>query len=135
MSFPYSAGATLAGAVRTREDPAATSLLRRLPRSTAQVLDPALYRSDEQPREARLDLAGRMPGSTAVYATTLGAANLNLLGELHGGGEPGRGWRGDRLETVRRGGRPRRHRGERLPLTATCPWAGRRARGCTPPPT
>ena len=104
MSFPYSSGATLVGAVRTREDPAATSLLRRLPRSTAQVLDPALYRADERPREARLDLAGRLPGSTAVYATTLGAANLNLLGELHGGGELGRGWRGDRLETVRRGG-------------------------------
>jgi hypothetical protein len=79
--------------MRTRSDPAATSLLRRLPRSTAQVLDPALYRADERPKEAQLDLAARIPGSTAVYDTTLGAANLNLLGELHGGGELGRGWR------------------------------------------
>ena len=104
MSFPYASGASLVAAVRTGDDPSATSLLRRLPRSTAQVLDPALYRSDERPREARLDLAGRIPGSAAVYATTLGAANLNLFGDLHGGGELGRGWRGDRLETARQGG-------------------------------
>ena len=105
MSFPYASGASLVAAVRTPEDPSATSLLRRLPRSTAQVLDAALYRADERPKEARLDLVGRLPGSTAVYATTLGAANLNLFGELHGGGELGRGWRGDRLETVRQGGK------------------------------
>jgi hypothetical protein len=104
LSFPYAAGARLVAAVQTTDDPAATSLLRRLPRSTAQVLDPALYRSDERPREARLDLATRLPGSSAVHATTLGAANLDLFGELHGGGELGRGWRGDRLETVRRDG-------------------------------
>jgi len=104
MSFPYASGASLVAAVRTPADPAATSLLRRLPRSTAQVLDPALYRADERPKEARLDLAARIPGSSAVYATTLGAANLNLFGELHGGGELGRGWRGDRLETARQGG-------------------------------
>lgn len=103
MSFPYASGAGLVEAVRTPDDPAATSLLRRLPRSTAQVLDPALYRADERPREARLDLAGRIPGSTAVYATALGAANLNLFGDLHGGGELGQGWRGDRLETARQG--------------------------------
>ncbi|HUM11688.1 MAG TPA: DUF6782 family putative metallopeptidase [Myxococcaceae bacterium] len=103
MSFPYASGAALVAAIRTAEDPAATSLLRRLPRSTAQVLDPALYRADERPREARLDLAAHLPGSAVVYATTLGAANLNLFGELHGRGELGRGWRGDRLETVRQG--------------------------------
>jgi len=105
LSFPYASGATLVAAVRTAQDPGATSLLRRLPRSTAQVLDPALYRADERPREGRLDLATRIPGSVAAYGTTLGAANLNLFGELHGGGELGRGWRGDRLETVRQGNR------------------------------
>ena len=104
MSFPYASGAGLVSAVRTSEDPSATSLLRRLPRSTAQVLNPALYRADERPKEARLDLAGRIPGSSAVHATTLGAANLDLFGELHGGGDLGQGWRGDRLETVRGGG-------------------------------
>jgi hypothetical protein len=103
LSFPYAAGASLVASIRTPQDPAATSLLRRLPRSTAQVLDPALYRADERPQQARLELAARIPGSAAVYATTLGAANLNLFGELHGGGELGRGWRGDRLETVRQG--------------------------------
>ena len=105
LSFPYAAGAKLVAAVRTDDDPTATLLLRRLPRSTAQVLDPALYRADERPREARLDLATKLAGSSAVYATTLGAANLDLFGELHGGGELGRGWRGDRLETVRLAGR------------------------------
>jgi len=103
LSFPYSAGAGLVDAVRTPADPSAAALLRRLPRSTAQVLDPALYRADERPREARLDLAARLPGAVPAYATTLGAANLNLFGDLHGGGDLGRGWRGDRLETVRRG--------------------------------
>ena len=103
LSFPYAAGGRLVAAIRTADDPAATSLLRRLPRSTAQVLDPALYRADERPREARLDLAAKLPGSAAGLATTLGAANLDLFGELHGGGDLGQGWRGDRLETVRRG--------------------------------
>jgi len=103
LSFPYSAGARLVAAVRTPSDPAATSLLRRLPRSTAQVLDPALYRADERPRQARLDLAAKLPGSSAAYATTLGAANLNLFGDIHGRGDLGQGWRGDRLETVHRG--------------------------------
>jgi len=104
MSFPYASGASLVSAVRTPGDPSATSLLRRLPRSTAQVLDPALYRADERPKEARLDLAAKIPGSSPVHATTLGAANLDLFGELHGGGELGQGWRGDRLETVRQNG-------------------------------
>jgi len=103
LSFPYAAGGRLVAAIRTADDPAATSLLRRLPRSTAQVLDPGLYRADERPREARLDLAAKLPGSVAAMATTLGAANLDLFGELHGGGDLGQGWRGDRLETVRRG--------------------------------
>jgi hypothetical protein len=103
LSFPYAAGGRLVAAIRTADDPAATSLLRRLPRSTAQVLDPALYRADERPREARLDLAAKLPGSAAGLATTLGAANLDLFGDLHGGGDLGQGWRGDRLETVRRG--------------------------------
>ena len=105
LSFPYVAGARLVAAVRTDDDPTATVVLRRLPRSTAQVLDPALYRADERPREARLDLAGKLRGSSALYTTTLGAANLDLFGDLHGGGELGRGWRGDRLETVRLGGK------------------------------
>lgn len=103
LSFPYSAGGQLVAALRSHDDPAASSLLRRLPRSTAQVLDPAKYRADERPLEARLDLAARLPGSAAAYATTLGAANLDLFGELHGGGNLGHGWRGDRLETVHRG--------------------------------
>jgi len=105
LSFPYAAGARLVAAVRTPDDPAAVALLRRFPRSTAQVLDPARYRADDRPREGQLDLARRLPGSAARLGTTLGAANLDLFGEIHGGGELGRGWRGDRLETVRIGER------------------------------
>jgi hypothetical protein len=92
-------------AVRTKEDPSGVSLLRRLPASTAQVIDPALYRNDVRPKEAKLDLAARLPGSTPVYATTLGAANLDLLGEMQTESELSRGWRGDRLEAVRQNGR------------------------------
>jgi hypothetical protein len=105
LQFPYSAGARLVAAVRTKEDPSGASLLRRLPASTAQVLHPALYRSDQRPKEATLDLARRFPGGTPVYATTLGAANLDLLGELLQAGELSLGWRGDRLEAIRLNGR------------------------------
>jgi hypothetical protein len=104
LRFPYTAGAALVAAVRTKDDPAAVSLLRRLPVSTAQVMYPALYRNDARPREATLNLAARLPGSAPIYATTLGAANLDLLGELNGEVEMGRGWRGDRLEAVRLNG-------------------------------
>ncbi|HTS78986.1 MAG TPA: DUF6782 family putative metallopeptidase [Myxococcaceae bacterium] len=105
LRFPYTAGAGLVAAVRTKEDPSAAALLRRPPASTAQVIDPALYRSDERPREAKLDLASRFPGSTPVYATTLGAANVDFLGELHALGNLGAGWRGDRMEAIRVAGR------------------------------
>jgi hypothetical protein len=105
LRFPYSAGASLVAAVRTAEDPSGISLLRRLPVSTAQVIHPDLYRSDQRPLVAKLDLPGRFPGSVPVYATTLGAANLDLFGELHEAGDLGDGWRGDRLEVVRQGGR------------------------------
>lgn len=105
LRFPYAAGASLVAAVRTAEDPSGSSLLRRLPASTAQVLHPDLYKSDERPLEAKLNLAGRFPASVPVYATTLGAADLDLFGELHEAGDLGDGWRGDRLEVVRLQGR------------------------------
>jgi hypothetical protein len=105
LRFPYAAGAGLVAAVRTKEDPSAVSVLRKLPVSTAQVVYPALYRNDVRPKEATLQLAARFPGSTPVYATTLGAANLDLLGQLQGGAELSRGWRGDRLEAIRLNGR------------------------------
>ena len=105
LRFPYSAGAALVAAVRTKEDPSGVTLLRKLPVSTAQVIYPALYRNDVRPKEAKLDLAARLAGSTPVYATTLGAANLDLLGEMQTESELSRGWRGDRLEAVRLNGR------------------------------
>lgn len=104
LSFPYAAGAGLVQAVRTADDPSATSLLQRLPVSTAQVMNPALYQSRQRPLEATLGLQSRIPGSSAVYATTLGAANLDLFGQLHDAGDLSDGWRGDRLEVVRRQG-------------------------------
>jgi hypothetical protein len=105
MSFPYAAGAKLVAQVRRKDDPSARSLLKRLPASTAQVLEPARYTRDERPLSGSIDLQQKLPGSSLVYATTLGRANLDLLGQLHEQGELGAGWRGDRLEVVHVGGK------------------------------
>ncbi len=101
LQFPYVAGSQLVKAVRTSADPAATSLLKRLPRSTAQVLEPALYQKDEKPLRGAVDLAAALPGSTRVFETVVGRANIELLGQ-----GLGVGWRGDRLEAVKVAGRP-----------------------------
>jgi hypothetical protein len=99
VSFPYSGGAKLVKAVATPADPSGLSLLARLPASTAQVLSPELYKKGEKPVAGAIDLGKLLEGSSALYATVVGRANLELLGE--GLGE---GWRGDRLEAVRVGG-------------------------------
>lgn len=101
LSFPYVAGAGLVKATRTKEDPAATSkLLSRFPASTAQVLDPELYKTNQKPLQGQIGLA-RVLGAEALYETTLGRANLELLGA-----GVGAGWRGDRAEAVRVNGKP-----------------------------
>lgn len=100
LRFPYVAGRALIEALATRDDPVARRLLARPPASTAQVMAPALWTRAEAPLEGALHLDRLIPGATASIATTLGRANLELLGE--GLGE---GWRGDRLEAVRAGGK------------------------------
>jgi hypothetical protein len=106
MSFPYAAGAKLVAATRSPADPSAARLLKRLPSSTAQVVNPALYLRDERPKEGAFNLARLLAGSEPVAATTLGVANLQLFGQLHEQGtELGVGWRGDRIEVVHLGGR------------------------------
>jgi hypothetical protein len=106
MGFPYSAGAKLVAATRTAADPSAGRLLKRPPASTAQVLTPALYLREERPREGAFNLGRLLAGSEPVYATTLGAANLDLFAQLHdAGAELGTGWRGDRIEVVHLGGK------------------------------
>lgn len=101
LQFPYVAGAQLVKALKTSADPSAVSLLKRLPASTAQVLEPALYQKDEKPLRGPLDLAALLPGSTKVFETVVGRANIELLGQGQGVG-----WRGDRLEAVRVNGKP-----------------------------
>lgn len=96
LSFPYAAGARLIKALRTDADPGSTRVLSRLPASTAQVMDPNLYKANQKPLQGQIGLARVLSGATPVYATTLGRANIELLGE--GVGE---GWRGDRAEAVR----------------------------------
>ncbi|MDP1827046.1 MAG: hypothetical protein Q8L48_27480 [Archangium sp.] len=105
LRFPYVAGRELIAANATADDPIARGLLSNPPASTAQVLGPLtpalspLRREREtQPLEGRLQLDRLIPNAKPSISTTLGRANLELLGA--GLGE---GWRGDRLESVRAG--------------------------------
>jgi len=101
LAFPYSAGADLVRAMATKDDPAACHLLRRLPSTTAQVLDPAAYRTNETPLRGSIGLSSLLRAES-VYETSLGVANLNLLSKIHRAEALGNGWRGDVLEVVRR---------------------------------
>ena len=103
LSFPYEAGGELVRAVATKGDPAACRLLSRLPISTAQVLDPAIYRNNQPPLRGSIGLASLLPGTERIYETTLGRANSDLLARTHDGGRLAEGWRGDVLELVQRG--------------------------------
>jgi hypothetical protein len=98
IAFPYSAGGTLVKAMATKADPTSLSLLRRLPASTAQVMSADLYRKDERPVAGSIGLTALLEGSTPIYETVVGRANLELLGNGLGDG-----WRGDRLEAVKVG--------------------------------
>lgn len=101
LSFPYVAGAGLVKALRSKEDPAATAkLLSRFPASTAQVLDPELYKTNQKPLQGQIGLA-RLLGAEPLYETTLGRANVELFGT-----GVGAGWRGDRAEAVSVNGKP-----------------------------
>lgn len=105
LKFPYVAGGELVAATRTERDPSAAALLKRPPLSTRQVQHPDLYLKDEKPREASLGFAALVDGE-AVYETTVGEANLDLLGDMIDQ-KPvlGAGWQGDRLEVARVNGK------------------------------
>jgi hypothetical protein len=103
LSFPYEAGGELVRAVATKDDPAACRLLSRLPASTAQVLDPAIYRNNQAPLRGSIGLAFLLPGTERVYETTLGRANIDLLARSHDAGRLAEGWRGDVFELVKKG--------------------------------
>ena len=97
LRFPYVAGRELIAALGTPGDPIARALLNKPPSSTAQVMPP---RASAPPVERVLHLELLVPQAKKSVGTTLGRANLELLGE--GLGE---GWRGDRLEAVRAQGK------------------------------
>jgi len=104
LSFPYAAGAQLIRAISSKDDPVGMKVLWRLPASTAQVVDTRLYQLNEKPLQGSIGLARLIPGAQPFYETTLGRANLDLLGEIHADGKKlGEGWRGDRLEMVQLG--------------------------------
>src|SRR5262249_18937474 len=104
LSFPYAAGAQLISAMSSKDDPAGSKVLSRLPASTAQVVDTRLYQVNEAPLRGSIALARLIPGGQPFYETTLGRANLDLFGGIHGGGKRlGAGWGGDRLEVVQVG--------------------------------
>jgi hypothetical protein len=93
LRFPYVSGRELITAKATAGDPIARGLLVNPPASTAQLLG-----ATSRPFEAQLHLDRLVSNAKPSIATTLGRANLELLGP--GLGE---GWRGDRLESVRVG--------------------------------
>lgn len=97
LRFPYVAGRDLIAAVSTPDDPVGRFLLKAPPASTAQVMSPGA----PAPLERELHLERLIPHAKRSISTTLGRANLELLGE-----ELGVGWRGDRLEAVRVRGKP-----------------------------
>lgn len=97
LSFPYVAGRELMAWVSTPDDVIGRALLRTPPASTAQLMTP---RSLAPPLERELHLEKLLPGAKKTLSTTLGRANLELLGE-----GLGVGWRGDRLEAVRLNGK------------------------------
>ncbi len=92
LRFPYVAGRALIEASATPDDPIARGLLQKPPASTAEVMTPSRTAA---PLAGDLQLTRLIPGAKASVATTLGRAQLELLGD--GLGE---GWRGDRLESV-----------------------------------
>lgn len=73
-------------------------LLSRPPVSTAQLIDPHLYQINERPRQGTIGLVRLIPVAESLYQTTLGRANVDLLGEIHASGTgrrlPGRPPRG-----------------------------------------
>ncbi|MDP3156905.1 MAG: hypothetical protein Q8N23_29815 [Archangium sp.] len=97
LRFPYVAGRALIEASATADDPIARGLLQRPPASTAEVMMPSRLAA---PLAGDLQLTRLLPGARASVTTTLGRAQLELLG-----GGLGEGWRGDRLESVHVGRR------------------------------
>ena len=91
LRFPYVAGRELVTARASPGDPIARGLLTRPPTSTAEVMG-----ASRPPLEGVLHLEKLIPGAKPSISTTLGRANVELLG-------PAAGWRGDRLESVRIG--------------------------------
>lgn len=96
LRYPYVAGRALIDARSSAADPIARGLLAHPPASTAQVRSAG----EAPPLQAAFHLERLLPRARPALATTLGQANVELLGE--GLGE---GWRGDRLESVRVGGK------------------------------
>ena len=92
LRFPYVAGRALVAALATPENPIARHLLFTPPASTAEVMTPSRTAA---PLVGDLQLTRLIPGAKASVATTVGRAQLELLGE-----GLGKGWRGDRLESV-----------------------------------
>ncbi len=95
LRFPSVAGRALVAALATPEDLIARGLLSKPPGSTAEVMTPSRTAA---PLAGELQLTRLIPGAKPSVATTLGRAQLELLGE-----GLGKGWRGDRLESVRVG--------------------------------
>jgi hypothetical protein len=111
LGFPYEVGASFVAALRAEEDGQArlaAALTSRAPRSTAQILDPALYLADERPARTSLR-AGRVLGDgwTLRKDEPLGAVDVLALlspteAESLTAVVPARAVRGGRYQYLRR---------------------------------
>jgi hypothetical protein len=111
LGFPYAVGAEFVAALRAREDGQArlaAALTTRIPRSTAQILDPALYLAGERPVRTGLRAARALgAGWTLRQDEPLGAVDVLALlspteAESLTAAVPARAVRGGRYQYLRR---------------------------------
>lgn len=111
LGFPYSLGAEFVGALRARKDGQArlaAALTTRIPRSTAQILDPALYLAGSPPRRVRLRAPAVLGTAWALRQDEpVGAVDVLALlsptqAESLTAALPARAWRGGRYQYLRR---------------------------------
>ncbi|WP_022929676.1 hypothetical protein [Patulibacter americanus] len=111
LGFPYAVGAEFVAALRAKKDGQArlaAALTTRIPRSTAQILDPALYLADERPVRSGLRAARAFgAGWTLRQDEPLGAVDVLALlspteAESLTAAVPARAVRGGRYQYLRR---------------------------------
>jgi hypothetical protein len=111
LGFPYAVGAEFVGALRARSDGQArlaAALTSRPPRTTAQILDPALYLARTGPRSVRLRAPAVLGRDWDLRQDeSIGAVDVLALlspteAESLTAVVPARAWRGGQFQYLRR---------------------------------